>query len=285
MLKIICECYYRNRHTFTELDREEAYQHAYDRAKKLAEIGMHFITMTTRRAPCLELELAAIKGTIDGGGKFNIGTSHVEAAAECGIKMCGTTGHKYQMILIGLHGIERGIQRYLESWRYAFGGDLGNALTDTITTPCFLRFFGLDDTLAFTGARQDSGPTTEHTDLMLKHYSALGVNSIGKQEIYSNFAEDDDEVVLNECAMLKAKYKDYQLFQSAGMGRFFLYYPEGLRPLNIVMKASRAQLINQPYPHPIRDLVKISDSPGKAIGKSEALKETYAELRRLGIDM
>jgi hypothetical protein len=109
----------------------------------------------------------------------------------------------------------------------------------------------------------------------------MGAESRGKTLTYSALADKDN--VIPECKELKKSYGEF-IMQSTGTGQFLLLFPPGLQPLNVVMKAVEAQLVNQPYEYPVADLVKHSDSASKAIGKPEAIQAVRDELKnRYGI--
>lgn len=52
----------------------------------------------------------------------------------------------------------------------------GIALTDTITTDCFLRDFQLTYATLFSGVRHDSGDPIVWGDKLIAHYKKLGIN-------------------------------------------------------------------------------------------------------------
>ena len=217
-----------------------------------------------------------------GGENYCRGTSHVGAGAKYGVPLQGTTGHKFCMLQNGIHGITHGTARYLSIWRSAFNGDAGIALTDTVSTPFFLRYFDRGHTQEFAGVRQDSAPPIWFTNLILKHNQAMGVQSRGKQIIYSCLAGGGTEA--EELKDLKRRYGDL-ILQAAGMGHYFLPFPKDLESLNIVMKADQVQFIDRTYPRGPVDLAKISDAAGKATGNPEAVQRIMQELDGMGLTM
>ncbi len=281
LLRIISICYFGARYTFTAADQELAYQHAFGRAKALAEIGMHFSGMTTRRPPNAEVEMAAIAGHIDGGGDFCLGTSNIAAAAKYGVQPNGTMGHKMNMVLNGLHGIVYGTIRLIEIWTAAFNGDNGTALTDTICTPFFYKYcFGHQATFTFSGVRNDSCDPFVYCAMTREHYRRHGIPTKGRRIVHSNFADNSDTIPILR-ALNREYGKDFWL--SMGAGQFFMPFPEGMMGLNIVMKAVEAQLVDQPYEFAPVPLVKRSDAPGKAVGDRGVLQAIETELKTYGI--
>lgn len=71
-------------------------------------------------------------------------------------------------------------------WVKEYGVLNGIALTDTITTNCFLKDFQLTFATLFSGVRHDSGDPIEWGEQMLKHYESLGIDSKTKTLLFSD---------------------------------------------------------------------------------------------------
>lgn len=127
----------------------------------------------------------------------------------------------------------------------------GTALTDTITTDCFLKDFGLTYATLFSGVRHDSGDPFEWGEKMYKHYQALGIDSKSKTLLFS------DSLNLDKAHELYAHFKD-RFKVAFGIGTYLANDTgeKGIKPLNIVMKVIRCN--GQP-------VAKISDTPGKGM--------------------
>ena len=64
----------------------------------------------------------------------------------------------------------------LDAWVREYGVLNGIALTDAITTDCFLRDFQLTYATLFSGVRHDSGDPVEWGEKMIAHYRKLGID-------------------------------------------------------------------------------------------------------------
>ena len=62
----------------------------------------------------------------------------------------------------------------------------GTALTDTITTDCFLEDFQLTFATLFSGVRHDSGDPLVWGEKMIKHYEKLGIDTKTKTLLFSD---------------------------------------------------------------------------------------------------
>ncbi|MBQ1776161.1 MAG: hypothetical protein IIZ95_07485, partial [Erysipelotrichaceae bacterium] len=74
----------------------------------------------------------------------------------------------------------------LEAWVDEYGVLNGTALTDTITTDCFLRDFRLTFATLFSGVRHDSGDPFVWGDKMIAHYESLGIDPKTKTLLFSD---------------------------------------------------------------------------------------------------
>lgn len=61
----------------------------------------------------------------------------------------------------------------MDAWVKEYGVLNGTALTDAITTDCFLKDFQLTYATLFSGVRHDSGDPYEWGDKMVHHYEKL----------------------------------------------------------------------------------------------------------------
>ena len=139
----------------------------------------------------------------------------------------------------------------LRSWVKEYGTLNGTALTDAITTDCFLRDFDLTYATLFSGVRHDSGDPIEWGEKMIKHYEKLGIDTTTKTLLFSdslNF-ERADKI----CRHFQKRAK-----VAFGIGTY-LSNDTDVPPLNIVMKTTACNGM---------DVAKISDTPGKGMCKN-----------------
>lgn len=136
----------------------DALYRGYYHIGKFSEFGLR------RRLSAEAQELAVEKfshlnDTIYCSSKF-IGTSNVYLAKKFGITPVGTMAHEWIMCTgQGNHKHNPAYSNWyaLDAWIKEYGVLNGIALTDTITTDCFLKDFQLTYATLFSGVRHDSG--------------------------------------------------------------------------------------------------------------------------------
>ena len=183
-----------------------------------------------------------------------IGTSNVYLAKKHGVKPVGTMAHEWIMCVgQGNHKHNPAYSNWyaLDAWVKEYGILNGTALTDTITTDCFLKDFKLTYSTLFSGVRHDSGDPKEWGDKMIEHYKSLGIDPMTKTLLFSdslNFAKAND---------LFWYFKD-RAKVAFGIGTY-LSNDTHVPALNIVMKVTKCNG---------QDVAKISDTPGKGMCKN-----------------
>ena len=108
-------------------------------------------------------KFAELKDYPDCPSRF-IGTSNVYLAKKYGLTPVGTMAHEWVMCVgQGNHKHNPAYSNWyaLDAWVKEYGVLNGTALTDTITTDCFLRDFQLTYATLFSGVRHDSGDPIE----------------------------------------------------------------------------------------------------------------------------
>lgn len=183
-----------------------------------------------------------------------VGTSNVYLAQKFGLTPVGTMAHEWIMCVgQGNHRHNPAYSNWfaLDAWVKEYGVLNGTALTDAITTDCFLKDFQLTYATLFSGVRHDSGDPIEWGEKMIKHYENLGVDAKTKTLLFSdslNF-ERADKLFRHFNGRAKVAF---------GIGTY-LSNDTIAPPLNIVMKTT---LCNG------QDVAKISDTPGKGMCKN-----------------
>ncbi|WP_242826371.1 nicotinate phosphoribosyltransferase [Lachnospira multipara] len=187
------------------------------------------------------------------GSKF-VGTSNVYLAKKLNIKPVGTMAHEWIMCVgQGNHKHNPAYSNWyaLDAWVKEYGVLNGTALTDTITTDCFLRDFKLTYATLFSGVRHDSGSPFEWGDKMIDHYNSLGIDPKTKTLLFSdslNFEKADE---------INSYFKD-KVKVAFGIGTYIANDTE-VDALNIVMKTTACNGM---------DVAKISDVEGKGMCKN-----------------
>ena len=183
-----------------------------------------------------------------------VGTSNVYLAKKYNLTPVGTMAHEWIMCVgQGDHKHNPAYSNWyaLRAWVDEYGVLNGTALTDAITTDCFLRDFQLTYSTLFSGVRHDSGDPIEWGEKMISHYNSLGIDATTKTLLFSdslNFEKAD---------------KIYRHFQGRAKVAFgigtYIANDTHVPALNIVMKTT---LCNG------QDVAKISDVDGKGMCKN-----------------
>ncbi len=183
-----------------------------------------------------------------------VGTSNVYLAKKFGVTPVGTMAHEWIMCVgQGNHRHNPAYSNWyaLDAWVKEYGILNGTALTDAITTDCFLKDFQLTYATLFSGVRHDSGDPYEWGEKMIEHYKSLDIDPKTKTLLFSdslNFQRAND---------LREYFKD-RIKVAFGIGTF-ISNDTCVPPLNIVMKTTYCNGM---------DVAKISDVAGKGMCKN-----------------
>ncbi len=179
-----------------------------------------------------------------------LGTSNVYLAKKYNLTPIGTMAHEWVMCVgQGNHKHDPAYSNWyaLDAWVTEYGVLNGTALSDTITTDCFLRDFQLTYATLFSGVRHDSGDPYVWGEKMIAHYKSLGIDPKTKTIFFS------DSLDFERAANFKDKIR-----VGFGIGTY-LSNDTKETPLNIVMKTTICNGM---------DVAKISDTPGKGMCKN-----------------
>ena len=185
-----------------------------------------------------------------------VGTSNVFLAKKYNLTPVGTMAHEWIMCVgQGNHKHNPAYSNWfaLDAWVKEYGVLNGTALTDTITTDCFLKDFQLTYATLFSGVRHDSGCPFEWGDKMIAHYKSLGIDPTTKTLLFS------DGLDFKEATEIK-DYFNGKVKVAFGIGTY-LSNDTCEEPLNIVMKTTLCNGM---------DVAKISDVKGKGMCKNDA---------------
>lgn len=260
ILAIVNEVYFRYAYDEDELfaqfkrKLEEKIQGLIDGTYSLG----NFSEFGLRRRLSLKAQELAIKMLKENNAKFKnsnfVGTSNVELAKKYGVMPVGTMAHEW--IMCSGQGNHKHNPAYsnwyaLDAWVKEYGILNGTALTDTITTDCFLRDFQLTYATLFSGVRHDSGDPYEWGEKMIKHYEKLGIEPKSKMLLFSDSLDFEKATKLYEYFKEKIKV-------AFGIGTF-ISNDTDVPALNIVMKVTKCNG---------QDVAKISDVQGKGMCKN-----------------
>ena len=259
VLAIVNEVYFRMAYDYDVLLKQ--FKRRLDEKVRLLEEDTYrlsdFSEFGLRRRLSAEAQEMAVKAIAEvelPADSHFIGTSNVYLAKKFNLKPVGTMA--YEWIMCTGQGNHKHNPAYsnwyaLDAWVKEYGILNGIALTDTITTDCFLRDFQLTYATLFSGVRHDSGDPYEWGDKMIAHYNSLGINPRTKTLLFSDSLDFERATALYDYFKDKAKV-------AFGIGTFISNDTDE-EALNIVMKTTKCNGM---------DVAKISDVAGKGMCKN-----------------
>ena len=195
-----------------------------------------------------------------------VGTSNVYLAMKHGIKPVGTMAHEFIQVVGQAHHEHNPAYSnhyMMKYWVREYETDNGIALTDTITTDCFLRDFNKTYATLFGGVRHDSGDPYAWGEKMIAHYGKLGIDPRTKTLLFS------DSLDFEKATKIHNYFSD-RVNVAFGIGTY-ISNDTCVEPLNIVMKVVEAN--GSPT-------AKLSDVAGKGMCRDAA----YVDYLRRAID-
>ncbi len=252
ILAIVSELYGRHIQSGElEVGRRNLHNKIHHLKQHLQETGsaFHFVDFGTRRrfSSTWHRELVT---TLQKELPENFqGTSNIMLARELGLAPVGTMGHEWlqahQALVPDLVLSQR---EALEVWHHEYQGELGIALTDTITMSAFLNDFDRDLALRYSGLRHDSGDPVEWGERAVSHFEKVDIDPCTRTLVFSDGLDFDKSLAISE-------HFSGRIHTSFGIGTW-LTNDVGGKPLNIVLKLVSCN--GQP-------VAKISDAPGKTM--------------------
>lgn len=260
-LAIVNEVYFRMAYNYDELLKsfKERLDVKFENLKSNHWYAGTFSEFGLRRRLSAEAQELVIEkfshlnDTLHSASKF-VGTSNVYLAKKFGLTPVGTMAHEWIMCVgQGNHKHNPAYSNWyaLDAWVKEYGVLNGIALTDTITTDCFLRDFQLTYATLFFGVRHDSGDPYEWGEKMIEQYKNLGIDPKTKTLLFSDSLDFEraDKLYRHFC-------KDANV--AFGIGTY-LSNDTKVPALNIVMKITKCNGM---------DVAKISDTKGKGMCKN-----------------
>jgi nicotinate phosphoribosyltransferase len=195
------------------------------------------------------------------------GTANAHFAMKHHLGVHGTYPHKYVQMNMAKYGARMCNERAMFHWQYNFNGRLGIALTDTVTTPAFLKSFNYYYANLFTGVRQDSGNPHEIAEMIIKHYEQLGIDPTTKVIVFS------DSLDAGLASTLSTKFSS-RIKVTCGIGTNLTHdVGQHLSPMKHVIKAMAFNFGDRWI-----DVCKLSDTIGKTVGSDECVQHTKYDL-------
>ena len=260
-LAIVNEVYFRMQYDYAELldSFKERLDVKFENLKSGHWYAGTFSEFGLRRRLSAEAQelvvekFSHLNDTLHSASKF-VGTSNVYLAKKFGLTPVGTMAHEWIMCTgQGNHKHNPAYSNWyaLDAWVKEYGVLNGIALTDTITTDCFLRDFQLTYATLFSGVRHDSGDPYAWGEKMIEQYRKLGIDPKTKTLLFSDSLDFEraDKLYRHFC-------KDASI--AFGIGTY-LSNDTKVPALNIVMKVTKCNGM---------DVAKISDVEGKGMCKN-----------------
>ena len=257
-LAIVNEVYFRMNYNYDRLKKSfEDRLNEKIRRVTAGELNLGaFSEFGLRRRLSAEAQEMAVKALAEHSypaSKF-VGTSNVYLAKKFGLTPVGTMAHEWIMCVgQGNHKHNPAYSNWysLDAWVKEYGVLNGTALTDAITTDCFLKDFQLTYATLFSGVRHDSGDPYEWGNKMIAHYEQLGIDARTKTLLFSDNLDFEKASAIHDYFVGKIKV-------AFGIGTYISNDTDE-PPLNIVMKTTACNGM---------DVAKISDTPGKGMCKN-----------------
>lgn len=196
------------------------------------------------------------------------GTSTVALAMKYNIRPIGTMAHECFMFQAAIHTPKEANYEVMEQWVKVYDGDLGTVLTDTYTVDVFLRNFSMKLAKLYDGVRHDSGDPKVFGDRIIEKYKSYGIDPMSKTIVFSDGLDFESAADIKE-------YFAGRIKVTFGIGTNLTCDLPGVRPMNIVMKLKECRINKR---QPVYGCVKLSDVPGKAIGKPEDIENYKYQL-------
>ncbi|MCR5518063.1 MAG: nicotinate phosphoribosyltransferase [Lachnospiraceae bacterium] len=258
VLAIVNEVYFRMKYDYNEL--MESFERKLDAKIEALTSGKYcignFSEFGLRRRLSVDAQEMAVKklASTDLGKSRFVGTSNVYLAKKFGVSPVGTMAHEWIMCTgQGNHKHNPAYSNWyaLDAWIKEYGILNGTALTDTITTDCFLKDFQLTYSTLFSGVRHDSGDPFVWGEKMIEHYKSLGIDPATKTLLFSDSLdfETADRIYKRFAGIAKVAF---------GIGTY-ISNDTDVEALNIVMKTTKCNGM---------DVAKISDVDGKSMCKN-----------------
>ena len=257
-LAIVNEVYFRMAYDYEKL--MQSFKERLQKKIQLLTDGTYqlgaFSEFGLRRRLSAEAQELAIQELAKANYPYSkfVGTSNVYLAKNFGLTPVGTMAHEWIMCVgQGNHKHNPAYSNWyaLDAWVKEYGVLNGTALTDAITTDCFLKDFQLTYATLFSGLRHDSGDPIEWGDKMIEHYKALEIDPKTKTLLFS------DSLNFEKADKLYRYFKD-KAKVAFGIGTYIANDTD-VPALNIVMKTTACNGM---------DVAKISDTPGKGMCKN-----------------
>jgi nicotinate phosphoribosyltransferase len=266
LLALISQLYYEMEGI--EYDKDKVKKYNNQKANFVCINALNFADFGTRRRRSLQHHINTLKiykerTLINNEGMGGIiGTSNPYMAKKFDIQCVGTHAHEWFMFHCIAYSFEKSTHFALEAWSDVYNGDLGIALTDTLTTDIFLKSFRGKMPHLFKGVRHDSSNPITFGEKIIEHYKSLGINPQTKEIIFSDSLDFGKALTIEKHFMGKIK-------TNFGIGTFISNDIPDQDALSIVIKLDSVKI--DEYSN-WETVIKLSDDKGKNTGDGEKIK-------------
>lgn len=220
------------------------------------------IEFGTRRRYSREWQRSVLAYLIQNVPEYVAGTSNVASARQFGLKRYGTMAHEFLQACQAFTALPDSQKFALDIWMQEYRGQLGIALSDVVGMDAFFRDFDRLFSMAYDGARHDSGDPYAWGEKLISHYNRYGIDPLTKLAVFS------DGLDIPRALALSKHFKG-RIKTMFGIGTN-LTNDFDFPALQIVMKMTRCNG---------RPVAKLSDSSGKTMCDNPAflayLLETF----------
>jgi nicotinate phosphoribosyltransferase len=258
-MAIISEVYFKMIDTDWNMDGQ--IELAANKAKLLSDAGCSFADFGSRRRRNFETQDIVV--SVMKNYKGFVGTSNPYLAIVHNVKALGTCAHEAIGAVASLESLNRPNKIFMERWSKVYKGSLGTMLPDTFGLDSFLKDFSLEKAKLWDGVRHDSGDPYKFTDKIIAHYKMLGIDPTTKTIIFSDGLNVETAIALNEYCKGKIRC-------SFGIGTFFT--SDFKKVSDLTVKSNAMNMVIKLTMIDGIPVVKLSDSPGKAIGDSKMIE-------------
>ena len=269
LLAIVSELHCRNTYDLSlaeqrgkeKLDSKLAYLASLQKNSQFD--SFRFVDFGTRRRYSRQWQAFVVRCFQEKAATYFTGTSNLDLARRFGLTPVGTMAHEWlQSHQVLGRSLLSSQKDALNVWLEEYKGQLGIALTDTISMEAFLRDFNKPLAQAYAGLRHDSGDPVVWGERALSHYESLGIDAKEKTLVFS------DKLDLERATAIYQHFNG-RVNVSFGIGTY-LTNDMGQAAPNIVLKL--VEVNGSP-------VAKLSDSPGKTMCQDEVfighLKDTF----------
>lgn len=200
-------------------------------------------------------------------GKFT-GTSNVWLAMKYDCIPLGTMSHQIISFEENVSGLFECNFNVMKKFSDVFDGDNGIYLYDCFGDKVFFSNLSKRMAMMYKGLRVDSGNEEEQTEKIIAKYKSLGIDPATKQVVFSNGLDIDRAIEIH-------RYCDGRVQDSYGVGTFLTCDVTGCKPMNIVIKLTRARITEQREWH---DCVKLSCNVTKTLGNEAKCRYLISQL-------